>query len=172
MRVVYCSLFLMLLLQDAFSQCNVKKFEESNYTFVTHAQESIFEYVDSQGGVMMSIEFAVRQDKQTQKVGAFIIVESIAVGDYALIVPRTMTIYFSNNSEMELEANSLMDLEYNEGVASQKALFFIMDDQRKSLGSNDVKLIVVSDPRKNKEIKCNPYKALLKEQVTCVFNNL
>lgn len=166
-------IFLILVFeQTIYCQCNTKKWAEDNYTFIAHAQESIFEYVDDSGGVMALFEYIVRVDNQTKRYGSIIVIESVAVGNYNLIVPRTIRFNFSDRSSMSIDATSLMDLYYNEGVTKQKALFFIMDEQRKILSSKDVYQIKIIDNRVNKEITCNPFGALVKEQIQCVAKGL
>jgi len=154
------------------SQCSVtKKVENHSTTYIANF-EKIFENTeDVENGVMTySLRVALNKDLDKSVLDTYLL-ECSFVSDriYSPTPPRKIKIKFTDNDSILIEARTVEDLPNNTtGIIAQLYLYELVPEFINKLLNKSITLIDFIDHRKKKLIRSNPYKHILKEQITCL----
>ncbi len=157
---------------QAVSQCNVKKWQKDGLVMTTHVEESIFKFVDHNGGAEILFQFSGMEQSSTSEKIYSISIEVILVGSYKMIAPREIQITFTDNSSLTIFADKLYSPEWKGERQSQFAYFIVEATDLSKVKYRHTEQVLINDTRKGEGIPCKPYSALIKEQVNCVLDEM
>lgn len=157
------------------AQCNVQKGKvDDDHLFYAHGKEVIFKNDDLENGALVALVRLVVTQKIAHK-DSIKFTMLIDVGSTRLskiVVPRNMSILFTDNSTLDLFAESMKSPSKNGEIYFERSTFWISTESYFKILNNSIKEILILDHRSNKKLICKPYKDILSEQAACIGSAL
>lgn len=169
-------LFALFVLWAALSgqimaQCNVTKTISSDgISQFSAASEQIYTNDDFEYGILVAYaQFVVWQHPTNKDYLQFFLDVRVGYkGGKTMVVPRSISLRFTDGSVLGLDAEELRSPEYLAGIFTQVGVFRLHTDQYTTIQTKSISSIKISDTRTGNALTCTPYKDLLKEQANCI----
>jgi len=163
--------YILLFNQNSNSQCDVNsEILENGTTHFTHAKEEIYDDDDYSMGISTAfISLIVIQHPTNKDLLKMRMCVDVAVKDKQMVVPRQIKIYFTDETTIELMAETVVDVQVTvSGVYDKEGIYFLKTDDYTTLQTKSISKIIIIDNRENNQLICTPYKDILKEQANCI----
>lgn len=171
--------FVSILNQFSFAQCNVSTDSLDNGTkYFLCANEKIYDNDDLENGILVAyVQLVVFQNSVNKNLLQFAMLVDVGKsGSKQMVVPRQIKIYFTDDTTIELTAETLesprMEKAATIDVYMQKSTFRLNSGYYTTLQNKSISKIVISDNRTSNQLLCTPYKDILKEQANCIVPKL
>lgn len=174
-RVITIGLLLVFTGARAIGQCNVEKGTLDNGNiFYAHAKEIIYKNEDLENGILMaSVRLVVIQSSNDKDLLQFTMLIDVGRNQSKqMVVPRKISIQFTDNTSIDLDAESLGNPYERSSVFFERSTFRLRSANYVTLQQNSIQKIRIIDSRQNRELLCQPYNDILLEQANCIAKSL
>lgn len=180
-KIIALGLLLSTVSIKVLGQCNIHREKASDtLTFYKASKERIFQNEDLERGIQnvfasmacMTGDIKLLPQDRKLKFSWWLIIDSGADTYKPKVVPRKVTIEFSDYSRLELATKFLEDPRRVYSVTMQEGYIKLTNDEFEMIKGKDISRITVIDTRENTSIICRPYKGILKEQSNCIADEV
>lgn len=170
MKKIFFLLLFKLMYFQSFSQCSTKQSSYNGIIIYEATYESIYKNSDLENGIQAAyLRLVVYQNaEEKDNLQFYIKVNSAKSGAKTLVVPRQISIKYSDDKELRLQAEDLGQMKAQNGFVTQEASFKISNKILQEFQTKSVSRISITDIRTNNELIGKPSSNLIKEQANCI----